>query len=258
MTRTVETRGVGVVGDAREFVRRNRHAHGLLWTRYVNSPIGALLAFLFYPTRASPNMVSVTGVVVHVVAAAILAATVPPIAVPAAIAVVALWQLAFALDCADGQLARSRGQGSAFGAWLDQFMDVVTHSLVYGALCLFAARALDLDAAVSVALTALVFSLHLLQWAAQSQKASVIGRDAAVEPGGGGARIISGALSLVDYGLFLFVAGLLLLWPVALVYFLVASALVHGAAAVGQLALNWRRYLFETRRSGSSDDPRER
>src|SRR2546430_5933024 len=39
----------------------------------------------------------------------------------------AAWQVAFCLDCADGQLARARGTSNAFGALLDQVSDFVGH-----------------------------------------------------------------------------------------------------------------------------------
>jgi phosphatidylglycerophosphate synthase len=42
----------------------------------------------------------------------------------------ALWQLGYALDCADGQLARVTGQTSAAGARLDVFCDIAGQAVL--------------------------------------------------------------------------------------------------------------------------------
>ncbi|MEJ7696269.1 MAG: hypothetical protein WKF78_06540 [Candidatus Limnocylindrales bacterium] len=93
----------------REFLRRYPRGNALFFTKRVNRPAGSMLAALLFETRISSNMVSLAGFGVHVLAAAALAAAAEPIPGWTWLAVLLLWQLAFSLDCADGQLARARG-----------------------------------------------------------------------------------------------------------------------------------------------------
>ena len=54
--------------------------------------------------------------------------------------VFALGQLAYLLDCADGQLARATGQQSTFGAFLDKGIDIAGTDLVFGGVFAFLYR----------------------------------------------------------------------------------------------------------------------
>ncbi len=135
MTAPLDLQG-GFLDRVRQFRRRYQGPEGLFWIRRVNHPAGAMLALPLYPTRVTPNVVTVAGLVAHLVGA-ILVATLPvPGPPPTVLVILLVWQLAFSLDCADGQLARARGQASAFGAWFDQLIDVVSHAAVYTSLSL--------------------------------------------------------------------------------------------------------------------------
>lgn len=48
--------------------------------------------------------------------------------------VVALLALAYVLDCADGQLARTSGQCSKFGAWFDHVSDTAKVFIIHGGI----------------------------------------------------------------------------------------------------------------------------
>lgn len=200
-----------------------------------------MLALPLYPTRVTPNAVTVAGLLVHVLGALIVAVLPVPASPLAALGVVIVWQLAFSLDCADGQLARARGQTSAFGAWFDQLVDVVSHTAVYTSLSLYLVRAFDPSAAEAVFLASIAVTLSLLQTFSTWQRAAVISRDRPL-----GERptpkllAIYAVRHLLDYGWFLFVASVLLLWPAGLLAFLVFSGLLQALYVAAQILLTWR------------------
>lgn len=92
-----------------------------LYSRYVNRPAGRLLAAAAYALRLSPNQVTVVSAVFTFTGVALLAALPPSHAQGAG--VFAALVVGFALDSADGQLARLTGKGSAAGEWLDHVVD---------------------------------------------------------------------------------------------------------------------------------------
>ena len=111
--------------DARTLVRALRGAEagrgGLLWSRYVNRPLGRLLAAAAIRPGASANAVTVLSALVTAAGLA-LVALVPPTLWSGLLAA-ALLVLGFALDSADGQVARFTGTGSAAGEWFDHVVD---------------------------------------------------------------------------------------------------------------------------------------
>jgi phosphatidylglycerophosphate synthase len=89
----------------------------------VNRRLGRLLAALAFHAGLTPNMV--TGISAGFTAAGIaLLALVPP-SWTMGVAVAGCLVLGYALDSADGQLARLRGGGSPAGEWLDHMVDAV-------------------------------------------------------------------------------------------------------------------------------------
>jgi phosphatidylglycerophosphate synthase len=230
----------------REFHARYRGPQGLFFIRLVNHPLGSVLGVLLSPTRVSPNMVTVAGLIAHLAGAAVVVALPAPAPLLGALAVMLLWQLAFSLDCADGQLARARGAASSFGAWFDQLVDVLSHSAVYAALAVFLARALQLDAAFAAGAATLAVAASLLQVFSTWQRGALIGGGPPGGAAGGvGRRLLYGFRHLLDYGAFVFVAALLLTWPIALASFLAAMAGVHLLYVAAQLALEWRRSAID-------------
>lgn len=235
------------VSQVRAFLRQYPRGGALFFTRRVNRTAGAILAVLLFATRVTPNVVSIAGLVVHVVAAVLVTTASLPIPPWTWILVILLWQLGFSLDSADGQLARSRGVSSAFGAWLDIFVDVITHVLVYGALSIYVVRALGLDGVAASALTTGVIGLHLFQLFTSWERADIGSAPAVPGPRGLLALAIH-ARHLLDYGWFLFASAVLLPLPFLLAVFLVFSATTHALSAVAQLALTWRRQVVPQER----------
>lgn len=110
--------------------------HAQLWTTHVSRPAGAVLAFGASRLRLTPNLVSALALLVTSFGA--LLYFLLPINLVSAIALVVVFQLGYALDCADGQLARATGRTSAFGEWLDVMLDMVSAVTIPAAMAAFA------------------------------------------------------------------------------------------------------------------------
>ncbi|MFR9722461.1 CDP-alcohol phosphatidyltransferase family protein [Streptomyces sp. MS19] len=92
-----------------------------LYSRYVNRPAGRVFAAAAHRAGRTPNQVTALSAAVSFAGIAALA-LLPP-SWPLALGVWAALVLGFALDAADGQLARLRGESSAAGEWLDHAVD---------------------------------------------------------------------------------------------------------------------------------------
>jgi phosphatidylglycerophosphate synthase len=93
------------------------------YSRWVNRPLGRQLAAAAYLRGLSPNQVSLLGATFTMAGIAVVACVRP--SWPVAVLVVAALVLGYALDSADGQVARLRGTGSPAGEWLDHVLDAV-------------------------------------------------------------------------------------------------------------------------------------
>lgn len=115
---------------AAEFYRTNRG--GGLYSEAVSQRAGAVVALIADRLGLSPTALTLTNLAIGFTTSITLVALAGPVAagsVPAwAAGLVGLlgWQLAYVLDCADGQLARVTGQGSPAGARVDVLCDVAT------------------------------------------------------------------------------------------------------------------------------------
>jgi phosphatidylglycerophosphate synthase len=122
----------------RDFLAANRG--GGLYSEAVSQPIGSAIALMAFRLGLPPTALSLVnlllgvGASVTVVALAgrTAAGTVPTWLV-GLIALLA-WQLAYAFDCADGQLARVTGQASLAGGRLDILCDVAVQIGLVAAL----------------------------------------------------------------------------------------------------------------------------
>ena len=96
------------------------------YSRFVNRKLGRVLAALAFHAGLTPN--AVTGISAVFTATGIaLLALVPPSG-PLGVAVAACLVVGYALDSADGQVARLRGGGSPAGEWLDHMVDAAKSS----------------------------------------------------------------------------------------------------------------------------------
>jgi phosphatidylglycerophosphate synthase len=99
------------------------------YSRFVNRKLGRVFAALAFHAGLTPN--AVTGISAAFTATGIaLLALVPP-SLWMGLAVAGCLVLGYALDAADGQLARLRGGGSPAGEWLDHMVDAAKASSLH-------------------------------------------------------------------------------------------------------------------------------
>ncbi|MBO9625705.1 MAG: CDP-alcohol phosphatidyltransferase family protein [Microbacterium sp.] len=91
------------------------------YSLYVNRPVGRILAAGAHTLGLTPNQVTLISGLFTAVAIVLLA--VVPASIGLGIVVWLLLALGYALDSADGQVARLRGGGSPAGEWLDHVFD---------------------------------------------------------------------------------------------------------------------------------------
>ncbi len=113
------------VGDTvRRLAGAQKGAKGApAYSRFVNRPIGRVLAALAFHRGLTPDAVTGLSAVCTFTGLAVVALA--PHTWPTGVLVAALLVLGYALDSADGQLARLRGGGSPAGEWLDHAVDSV-------------------------------------------------------------------------------------------------------------------------------------
>ncbi|WP_228078706.1 CDP-alcohol phosphatidyltransferase family protein [Streptomyces profundus] len=101
-----------------------------LYSRYVNRPVGRRLAAAAYRLGLTPDHVTLLSALCSGAALAAVALCAP--SWPLGVAVWAGLFLGFALDSADGQLARLRGVSSPAGEWLDHVVDCAKITALHG------------------------------------------------------------------------------------------------------------------------------
>jgi phosphatidylglycerophosphate synthase len=111
--------------------RETRKKNDQLFNVYVMRPVAALFVAVVAPTRVTPNQVTLLNLALFVVASAML------VAFPTwrgGIAALAVLELSYCFDCADGMLARYKKLASKAGHLFDFFTDELKAVLLVGAL----------------------------------------------------------------------------------------------------------------------------
>lgn len=104
------------------------------YSRYVNRRLGRYLAAAAYARGMTPNQVTFLSAICTFSAILLLALHAPELWTAVVVAV--LLALGYALDSADGQLARLTGTGSPAGEWLDHVVDAVKIATLHVAVLL--------------------------------------------------------------------------------------------------------------------------
>jgi phosphatidylglycerophosphate synthase len=115
------------------------------YSRYINRPFGRVLAAAAHTLRLAPNTVTLLSGATTLSGIALIALAPPSLVT--SIVVTALLVLGYALDSADGQVARLRGQSSYDGEWLDHIIDAVKMATIHTAVLIAWVRWFDLDTA---------------------------------------------------------------------------------------------------------------
>ncbi len=135
--------GESVAATVRRLAGAQKGAQGApAYSRFVNRPLGRVLAALAFHAGLTPN--AVTAVSAVWTAAGIVLLAVAPPAWATGAAVTTCLVLGYALDAADGQLARLRGGGSPAGEWLDHVVDSAKIASIHLAVLLGLSRVDDL------------------------------------------------------------------------------------------------------------------
>jgi hypothetical protein len=127
-----------MLNAAARVYRETRKRHDQLFNTYAMRPLAAVFVAAVAPTRITPNQVTLLNLAVFVVAAAML------VAGPSyrgGLAAIAVLELSYCLDCADGMLARFKNLASKAGHLFDFFTDEAKAILLVGALSVRAWRA---------------------------------------------------------------------------------------------------------------------
>jgi phosphatidylglycerophosphate synthase len=119
-----------VLAQVRDIYRQSRKTRDNFWTEWISRPPAAVLVWLLQGTRVTPNQVSFVAIFVAAAGAALLIAWRTHLGLVAAGLTL---QLAYVIDCVDGQLARIKHQASPVGALLDFMLDEVKAFLVLSA-----------------------------------------------------------------------------------------------------------------------------
>jgi phosphatidylglycerophosphate synthase len=115
------------------------------YSRFVNRPLGRQLAARAVRIGLTPNSVSALSAACSLAAVALLVSTTATVVV--ALLIAALLVLGYALDSADGQVARLTGLGSPFGEWLDHMIDCAKGTSLHLAVAVHAFRFMDVPVA---------------------------------------------------------------------------------------------------------------
>ncbi|MDN3905261.1 CDP-alcohol phosphatidyltransferase family protein [Arthrobacter sp. YD2] len=214
------------------------------YSRYINRRLGRYLAALAHQAGLRPNQVTAISAVCTFsgIATAVLAGPGPL----AAIVIPALLILGYALDSADGQLARLTGGGSPAGEWLDHTVDAFKVGSIHLAVLVCWWRFFPLETAwllvpliFQVAATVHFVSTLLMDQLRRGNRAH---HGTLVAGDGHSSALYSLAVVPTDFGLMCLVF-FLFAWPAAFVG--VYSALC--AATVAFLLLALRKWYREVK-----------
>ncbi len=117
--------------------RGTRKKNDQVFNTYVMRPLAAVVVSVIAPTSVTPNQLTLLNLALFVVSAALL------VVMPSwqgGLAAVAVLELSYCFDCADGMLARHKGLASKAGHLFDFFTDELKAVLLAAALSMRAWR----------------------------------------------------------------------------------------------------------------------
>ena len=217
-----------------------------LYSRVINRPAGRVLAAVAHRVGMTPDQVTLLSACCTYLAVVLSAVWAP--SVVAAVLTSLLLMVGYALDSADGQLARLRHGGSRAGEWLDHVADVIKLSTIHAAIAISLFRfSLDDLAGPAVLLVPLAFgavqNIHFFSYILTYQLRYHGGTPLA--SGEGRPGLTKAVLSApTDYGLMCFV---LMLRSAPVVFMWVYGLMLVGYTLYVALALP--RWYLELRRS---------
>lgn len=218
------------------------------YSRFVNRPAGRVLAALAYRWGRTPNQVTALSAVFSFTGIALIALFRPAAWTGPVVGLCLV--LGYALDAADGQLARLRGGGSPAGEWLDHMVDAAKISCLHLAVLIGLYRFTDLGRPwllVPIGFAAVAAVLYFGMMLNDSLRRQFTARTGqAVERG-----TTSGLRSLLvvptDYGLLCVV---FLLWGSALFFPVYAAVFFAHLGFLALAGIKWYRDMTRLTEAG--------
>ncbi len=229
---------------AADFYAVNRG--GGLFSEAVSQRLGAHISVFANKHRLAPTVLTVANLGLGCLVSFAVIAAAGPVAEgrvwawPIGLLALLGWQIAYGLDCADGQLARVTGQTSPAGARIDVLCDVAAQIALVAALAATAEAQVPETPAWLLAAFAGTWMVNLVTSVMQSgpQAASMVTSTSLP------VRVVK---LVRDYGAVIFVAGLVLtlvpqwtIWLVGLFTLVNAAFLAASIAFSGREALRGR------------------
>lgn len=224
-----------------DFYRVNRG--GGLFSEAVGQRIGARIAVFANKHHIAPTVLTVINLALGCLVSVAVIALATPVAEgrvwawPVGLLALVGWQIAYGLDCADGQLARVTGQTSPAGARIDVLCDVAAQIALVSALAAVAEAQVPATPAWLLAAFAGTWMVNLVTSVMQS--------------GPSAASMVTStslpvrAVKLVrDYGFVILVAGLVLIVaPQWTIWVVGLFTLINGAFLAASIAFSGREAL---------------
>ena len=245
-------RAFGVAFD--ELQRAQKDSSGAPpYSRFINRPAGRVLAAAAHQLGLTPN--TVTGISACFTFTGIVVLAAGNAAWPTGVLVALLLMVGYALDAADGQLARLRGGGSPDGEWLDHVIDAAKLASIHLAVLITCYRHFDLPSPAlllvpigfSVVQSVHFFGMIATELILRERQARLAPTEAFTPPARVGSRhsvIVTIARLPVDYGLLCLTFALL---GAHIVFFGVYSLMALASAGLLLLALvRWFRQVRST------------
>lgn len=223
------------------------------YSRFVNRPLGRRLAAAAHVAGLTPNQVTAASALATGTGIAVVALA--PSAWWKGLLVAALLVLGYALDAADGQLARLRGGGSKAGEWLDHVVDAAKTSCLHlavavGAYLTFSPRPsgwllvpLAFAAVASTWFFTIILNDHIRRLAGTRDGQAVVRAGEARQH----SALRSVASAPVDYGV-LCLLFVLLGWPALFAW-------AYGLLALAFTAVTAASMVVWFRQAGALDHP---
>jgi phosphatidylglycerophosphate synthase len=226
---------------AADYYQANRG--GGLFSEAVSQRIGARIAVAAHKRRLAPTVLTVFNLGLGCLVSFVVIVAAAPVANgevwawPIGLLALVGWQLAYAFDCADGQLARVTGQSSPAGGRLDVLCDVAVQIALVSALAATAEAQVPDTPAWLLAAFAGTWMVNLVTSVMQGgdQAASMVSsRSLPV-------RIVK---LVRDYGAVIALAGVVLtVAPQWTVWFIGLFTLVNAAFLAASVAFSGREAL---------------
>lgn len=213
-----------------------------LYSLMVNRPAGRALAAAAHRVGLTPNQVTLVSALFTLSGIAAVALLEPSF--PAALIVTTALVIGYALDAADGQLARLRGGGSLIGEWLDHVIDAFKAATIHLAVLIMLYR---MDVAEEWLVVPLVFAAAYVVEFFGMLLTDLLSRNAQLRlgkpaPGPAKSSTLMSVMKLpTDYGV-LCLSFLLLAVPVAFLWFYLLLA-VANVAYTALVLIVWYRKL---------------